>query len=168
MRKNLVWFLLIVIAVAIQATWLEAIRFRGVMPDIMLLLVVYFAMNMGSERAMWTGALGGIFQDVAANASLGHHVLCNVVVGYTVGRVGSRLVVDHPAVKAGVVFLAGLAHGTLYSFIGYVQDPQGGLIAPIMSTAVPAAFYTALMTPFVFVILDWSRSRYAPMPGGTN
>jgi len=168
MRKNIFWIILIIFAVAIQATWLEAIRIRGVVPDIVLLIIVYFALNDGEERAMWTGALGGVFEDVAADTALGHHVLCNVIVGYVVGRVGQRLVIDHPAVKAGMVFLAALGHGILFTFVAYVQQPELGVFYPVLSNVVPTAFYTAFITPVVFVMLDWSRKRYAPLPKGTS
>lgn len=165
MRKNALWLLLIVVAVALQATWVEAIGVRGVMPDLMLLLVVYFAVNDGDERAMLTGALGGVFQDVVTDKVLGHHVLCYVVVAFVVGRVGERLITDHPAVKVGLVFLSGIVMGLLFVAIGYVQDPGSSALYVILANVVPSAFYTAVLTPAVFLVLDRSRRRHAAMQG---
>jgi len=161
MRRNLWWAVVVVAAALIQTTWLDAIRLQGVLPDLTLLLVVYFAVAEGEERAMFTGALGGIYQDVAGDMVLGHHVLCNVVVGYVVGRVARRLILEHPVVKVGLVMCASLMHGVLYTSIQYVQTPGMSALHRLAATVVPEAFYTALVTPLVFVAL----ARMFPKPG---
>jgi len=150
MRRNLLWMVVVIAAALVQTTWLDAIRVEGVLPDLTLLLVVYFAVADGEERAMFTGLLGGVYQDVAGNALLGHHVVCHVLVGYFVGRVMRRIILDHPVVKVMLVMLASLSHGLLYVCIQYVQTPGMSAIHAIMATVVPGAFYTALATPVVF------------------
>ena len=159
---------MVVTAALMQTTWLDAIRVAGVKPNLTLLLVVYFAVNEGEERAMFTGVLGGIFQDVASRMTLGHHILCLVLIGYTVGRLTTRLITDHPAVTAGLVFLAGLINGLLYTAILYVQEPGLPAVRTIAAIVVPGAFYTALVTPFVFFLLDRPFRRNGAVTGGAN
>lgn len=167
MARNLWWAVVVVAAALIQTTWLDAIQLQGVLPDLTLLLVVYFAVTDGEERAMFTGLLGGMYQDVAGNSVLGHHVLCLVVVGYMVGRIARRLVLDHPVVKVGLVMIGSLAHGVLYTTVEYVQTPGKSAIHIIMTNVVPGAFYTALFTPVVFFVLSRYFSRHEPTQGGT-
>lgn len=159
MRRNIRWAAVTIVAALIQTTWLDAIRFQGVLPDLILLLVVYFAIADGEERAMFTAVLGGIYQDVAGNYSLGHNILCLAIVGYIVGRVSTRLIIENPAVKAGLVLLASIAHGVLFTFILYVQKPHISAVYTISASVVPGAFYTALLTPLVFLVLAWSFHR---------
>lgn len=150
MFYNLIWIVTVVVMALVQTTWPDFLTLQNVKPDLTLILVVYFAIADGEERAMLTGALGGIYQDVASKAVLGQNVLCLVIVGYAAGRLATRLVTGHPAVKAGLVFLAGLAQGVLLTCIYYVQDPGTLVIETILTVVVPASFYTALITPFVF------------------
>ena len=63
MMKNFKWVTSIVVAAVLQTTWPELLRLQGVTPDLTLLLVVYFAMTEGEERAMFTGVIGGIYQN---------------------------------------------------------------------------------------------------------
>jgi rod shape-determining protein MreD len=154
MRRNLLWAAIVIAASLIQMTWLDAIRIQGVLPDLTLLLVLYFAISDGEERAMFTGVLGGLCQDVTGNAVLGHNILCNVVVGYAMGRASRRLITEHPAVKVAVVFLATVIHGILFTCIQYVQTPYISATRTILATVLPGAFYTALATPVVFYVLD--------------
>lgn len=159
MWKNVLWVVVVIAAALVQTTWLDAIKLQGVLPDLPLLLIVYFAIADGEERAMFTGVLAGTYQDVAGNAVLGHHIVCNVVVGYIAGRVATRLITDHPAVKVGLVLCASLIHGLLYTGILYVQNPDVSAIDTLATSVIPGAFYTALLTPVVFFGLARSFHR---------
>lgn len=154
MLYNVLWIITVVVMALVQTTWPDFLTFQNVTPDLTLILVVYFAIAEGEERAMVTGALGGIYQDVASKAILGHNVLCLVVVGYAAGRLSTRLVTDHPAVKGGLVFLAGLAQGLLFVCIQYVRHPDTPVVESLLTVVVPASFYTALLTPFLFLALS--------------
>lgn len=153
LRKNLLWLATVVVMALVQSTWPGALKIQGVTPDLTLLLVVFFAAIDGEERAMLTGLIGGIYQDVASEAVLGHHVICLVIVGFMVGRLATRLITDHPAVRVGLVFVAGLVHGFIFTSIAYVQRPDLSALYTIGVAVVPAAFYTALFTPLVYFFL---------------
>lgn len=159
MKRNIFWAISVIVAALIQTTWLDAIKLEGVLPDLTLLFVVYFAIADGEERAMLTGMIGGIYQDVAGNYTLGHNVLCLVLVGYVVGRISTRLIVENPAVKALLVLLSAAANGILFTMILYVQKPQISAVYQFGTTVVPSAFYTAMLTPLVFFVLAWTFHR---------
>ena len=159
MRTNILWATLVVVTALIEARWPYALRIQGVVPQLVLVLVVYFAITEGEERAMFTGLLGGLFKDVAADTALGHYVLCLVVVGYFIGVMSKRLITDNPAVKAGAVFCASILHGLMYIAVDYIQRADAGNVYALLATVFPQAFYTALLTPVLFFVLS-----YAPMP----
>lgn len=159
MKKNILWLATVIVTALIQTTWLDLIKLQGVLPDLTLLLVVYFAIADGEERAMFTGLVGGVYQDVAGNNTLGHNVLCLVIIGYAVSRVSLRLITENPAVKAGLVLLAAFAHGFLFTVILYLQKPHISALYTIGTSVVPGAFYTAVLTPVVFLFLAWSFHR---------
>ena len=164
--KNVFWVIVLLVAALLQTAWPESLKLQEVMPDLSLLLVVYFAISEGEERAMMTGLFSGLYQDVASSAVLGHHILCLVLLAYLIGRLSTRLITEHPAIKAAFVLLAGFFQGGLFTLIQYVQEPAAGLFYPLLTSAIPTAFYTALITPFVFVALEWIFRRYEAPQGG--
>lgn len=166
MTKNLVWAVTVIATALVEATWLGRLRIQGAVPELTLLLVIFFALVDSEERAMFTGALGGIFQDVAANDVLGHHVLSLVVVGFATGKVSARLITDHPAVKVGMVFAASLLQGSLYTLVEYLQEPGFNALGAMITAVVPGAFYTALVAPIVLFFLERSFRRIYSVPGG--
>ena len=166
MRKTVLWLFVVILTALVQSAWLGAIRLGGVVPNLPLLLVVYFAVRDGEERAMFTGLIGGVFQDVAADATLGHHVLCNVVVGYLAARVSHRLVTEHPAVKAGLVLMAGFCNGLLDTLILYIQNPGLSATHEMLYVEIPSTMYSTLVTPVVFFFLTLAFGRRAVHAGG--
>ena len=166
MRKNVIWFVLTIVTALFHTKWPEALVFQQALPDLVLLLVVYLAVTEGEERAMFTGLIGGVYQDVAGNAVLGHHVLCLVVAAYVVGRISTRLITDHAAVRAGLVFCAGLIHGLLFALVAYVQQPAAGVVYPILTSVIPCAFYTAFITPLALLLLSWAFQGREALQGG--
>ncbi|MBI2423962.1 MAG: rod shape-determining protein MreD [Candidatus Hydrogenedentes bacterium] len=166
--KNIIWLVIIVVTAIVQSTWPDALKLQSVLPDLTLILVVYFAITQGVERAMFTGLLGGIYQDVSSHDVLGHHVFCLVIVGYVTGRFATRLVTEHPAIKMGLVFCAGVIHGALYTAIQYVQEPSVSVATTLVASVVPAAFYTCLISPFVIMGLMWTFQRPRGLSSGVT
>ncbi len=148
------WFGTIIAAALLQTNWPEFLKLQEVSPDIMLVLVVYFAIAYGEERAMMTALAGGIYLDVAINTALGHHVFCYVLTGYCCGRLLTRLITEHEAIKAGMVLAACFFNGILFIAIQYVQEPARGMLYPILTDAAPCAFYSAIVTPLVFLTVE--------------
>lgn len=161
-HKNIIWVVLAIATALIQTTWLAEENFRvmGVSPNLVLLVVIYFAITEGEERAMFTGVLGGLFQDVGSDSVLGHHILCYVVVGFLSGRIAVRLITQHPAVKVGLVCIAGTVDGILYSGIASVQNAQWMMFSDLKRIVIPATLYTALLTPVVFFLMDRLFHRF--------
>lgn len=166
MRIYLFWAVVTLLAAMIQTNWPGLLKFQEVTPDIILVCLVYFAIAFGEEWAMFTGLLGGLYLDVAVGTTLGHHVLCYVVTGYILGRLSTRLISEHAAIKAGAVFLAGGGWGILYTSIQYFQRPQSGMLQPLISNIIPTAFYSAILTPVVFLTLDRIFHRRDYLGGG--
>ncbi len=153
MGKNIVWAVLVIATALLETTLLDLIEIQGVVPDLTLLLVVFFAIVEGEERAMFTGLLGGVFQDVVLHRTLGHHVLGLVIVGYFVSRISTRLITEHPAVKMALVFSASVANGIIFTAVAYVQQPSISALHLLAASVVPESFYTAVVTPIAFILL---------------
>lgn len=165
MIRNLAWIVAIIIMALLQTNWPDILKLQNVVPDLMLALVVYLGLRESAERAMFTGVFGGIVLDVASNAVLGHHVLCLVIVGYLIAQLSRRIVSEHPAIKVGLVLGASLVNGVLYTIIQYIQNPNIPFVYMVISSVVPAAFFTALLTPLLFFVLGNSLHNRRLQPG---
>lgn len=154
MLKNIGWIIVITLAAILQTTWPDTLKLQGVAPDLTLLLVVYFAFHDGEERAMLSGLLGGLYLDVVGDFGLGHHVLSLAVVGYVAGKVSTRFITEHPAVKVASVFVSALIQGFLFTLIQEIRTPETAFFQDLLVFVVPGAFFTSIFTPIIFGVLQ--------------
>jgi rod shape-determining protein MreD len=81
--------------------------------DLVLVGVVFAALNWGPVAGMLAGTAGGLIQDVLSDDIVGTGGLAKTLTGFASGFVGSQLVVARPAARAGVVAAASVVHRLL-------------------------------------------------------
>lgn len=168
--RGLVALFLVSLAVVAQVTLFPHIAWRGVGPDLVLLVVVAAALVRGPEFAAVLGFTGGLVLDLAPPADhlAGRWVLALVVVGYLAGRLrptgrpSPTLVV---AVAAACSFLA----TSIFALTGILFDGGAGIgFAQMLEVILVALVWDVLLTPLVvppllaiFRRLEPARVSYA-------
>ena len=142
----------VVTAVLLQGTVLARLPLPGAAPDLVLVLVVAFALVEGSRSGMLVGFGAGLLADLASDAQLGRLALAYAVVGYLAGLVAddserSAVLPFATVAVAGVVALALYAgEGIL---LGDARITMSAFVRSLAST-VP---YSVVLTPFVVPVV---------------
>ncbi len=146
----LIFALLLGLALVLESTVLQFVRVAGVKPDLVLVLVVFYAIINGSREGAFWGFMGGLAQDFLSGYYLGMNTLSLTVIGYLVGLGHTRLFRENQFVLAGIAFLATLAveaiRYLLILSLGITVLPGEalwGLILPlgVYNAAVALLFY---------------------------
>lgn len=147
------WFVFLLCAAVVESSCLHIVAVSGARPDLVLLVVVNVALAYGPNRGMAIGAVGGLVQDVVGGGPIGVFLSGKVFLAYVSGKIGKRLVADHPIVMVVVVMLGSLMVSAV-SFVLLSFSAQGATAArAAISTAVPQAFYNGIVTPIWFVFM---------------
>lgn len=142
--------LLLGLALLLESTVLEFVRVAGVKPDLVLVLVVFYAIVNGPREGAFLGFLGGLAHDFLSGYYLGLNALAITAVGYVTGLGHTRLFKESLSVVAGVAFLATiLAEGIRYLLLLLLGvtilpgEAWWGLIVPVgvYNAAVALLFY---------------------------
>jgi len=150
---------IMLIGAVLQSVWLEDVRIFGGRPDLVLLLVVTWAIIRGLNEGMVWGLVGGIISDLLVGGPVGLWTVAMVVATFlagqpwvqTLGPTSIRLALMSAlgTLVAHTVFIA------LMGLLGYPVDP-----AWAYSTVVgPAALLNFILSPFSFVFLVWFHRR---------
>lgn len=120
----------VVVALALQVSFFPHLAVAGVVPDLVLLVVVAFALARGSREAMLLGFVAGLLLDLAppADHSVGRWALSLVLVAAVAGRVRTDERVSLPVVL-GTVAAA--------SFVGTSTFALSGLLVGEIALEVP-------------------------------
>lgn len=136
----LVLALLILISVLLQSTVFQYLQVAGVSPNLILVLVVLYAIFNGPRQGAVLGLVGGLAQDLLSGFCLGLNALSLAVTGYVVGLGHHTLFRESPWIMAALTFIATIGAETLnYLLIlslGVIIMPADAFFGVIIPLAV--------------------------------
>jgi rod shape-determining protein MreD len=92
--------------------------------DLVLVGVIYAALQWGAVAGMLAGTIGGLLHDVLSGGIAGVGGLAKTVVGFAAGGIGSQLVVAKPQGRMLIVAAASLAHRFILVGLQAMIDQQ--------------------------------------------
>ena len=149
----------IIVIVILETHWPSPLLFGRAKPDLMLLLVLYYAFSEGPTKAMGIGFFGGFLEDVFSVGPLGLNIFCKVLIGYTVGVIGTRLVTEHPIVMTIIVFFSTICQVALIVLLSFLYRDHVSVWFMFLHVGVPMAFYNSVLAPVSFYCADRLRAR---------
>ncbi|MGI9950877.1 rod shape-determining protein MreD [Moorellaceae bacterium AZ2] len=130
-------------ALILEATLLEFFKIAGVKPDLLLILLLFYALEAGAGRGAAVGLAYGLLEDLYVGRLLGLNALIKMLLGYVLGWGRDRLNVDNPLVPVSLAWGASLAAGVMFLLLG----PLGGMDYPwssgLITVILPASIYNA-------------------------
>jgi len=174
LRRFLLGAVTVVVALLLSVV-LTRLPLPGGAPDLLLVLVVAFALAEGPLSGTITGFVAGLLADLGADHELGRSALVYTLVGYAAG-----LVHDAPTFAAGlsgrrarspllplvVVAVAAAAGVTVYAAVGFLLGDDRVTLDAYTQSLVATVAYCVLLTPFVVPVigilvrrLDFDRLR---------
>jgi rod shape-determining protein MreD len=139
----------------IQATLLSQINLWGARPDLMLLVVLAWAVVRGTDEGAVWGFIGGLVVDLLSGGSLGAMALALLVVAFLAGQSWGQGLGPSVARLLLLAFLSVVAYHLVLLVVlvwaGHTVDWGFALV----QVAGPSALLNALLAPFVQRPLAW-------------
>ena len=95
--------------------------------DLVLVGVVFVALQSGPVAGMLAGTIGGVMLDLMSGGLVGVGGLLKTIVGFAAGLMGTRLVVAKPYARALIVGAATLLHSFLSLGLQAAIDKWSGI-----------------------------------------
>lgn len=153
----------VVTALLLQTTVLARLPLPGGVPDLLLVLVVGFALAEGPRSGALTGFAAGLLSDLGADHELGRSALVYALVGYLVGLLHE----DRPRsvlLPIGAVTVAAAGAVSGYALEGLLLgDPRIGwsLYWPAL---LGTTAYSVVLAPLVVPLVGALVRRLDPEP----
>jgi len=90
--------------------------------DLVLVGVVFVALQSGAVAGMLAGTVGGLLHDLLSGGVVGVGGLVKTLVGYAAGALGTQFVVAKAHARALIVALATVAHSLMAAGLRAVMD----------------------------------------------
>src|SRR4051794_16421201 len=150
-----IYLILVYIAIGLQVGAGAFMRFGAGMPNLVLLAVIFIAINAPRDAAL-LGAFGiGVMQDLVSLQPLGLHALAYSLVAMFVVSTQELVYRGHPATNFSLGLIGGLLAGAVELIHGWIRGPR-----VLMSEVFLSALLTAVAAPFVLGLLHLARRSF--------
>jgi rod shape-determining protein MreD len=141
----------VITALLLQATVIERLPLPGAAPDLVLVLVIAFALAEGPMSGMTTGFVAGLLADALSAHEMGRLALAYALAGYVTGQLQED---DHSSLQPfGAVFLGALTWLGAYAAEGVLLGDVHLSIHAVGRVALSAVPYDVVLTPFVVPLI---------------
>ena len=134
MINKTIIFLLILLAVVLQFSILPEIYFKGAVPNLALVLVVFWVAQEGFEGAFSKVLVLGLLFDILAFRTVGITIICFILVAFGVSSFSKRFLVAHKTWRLSMllvmVFFATIFNNILFSFLTNIESYLRSLNLP--------------------------------------
>ncbi len=141
---KIIWPVLLLALLVIQT------RIRGVKPDLVLLAVIFAALERGPASAAITGFAAGLFQDAQTQSLVGTHAFCNVLVGSGLAVFARNFYSERPGFQFLMVFAATAAAQLLFLATGWLTGQPPPLDSGAAAVIIRVATYNTVLALPVF------------------
>lgn len=155
--------LLLTVAVVLQVTVLSRLPLPGATPDLVLVVVVAWALSRGSIEGSIVGFAAGLLLDLAPPSAgpLGLSALVLAVVGYLVGKLADDAQ-RSAAAPLVIVAAASVFSLLLWSALAALLGDEGVTWPALGGQLLGQALYTVVLTPFVLPVVQTLLTRFEP------
>ena len=158
MKSSLLFLLAGFLVVLLQTTFLHLLPLGPIVPDLILVLCVYWGLNHPTVGAVLGSFLLGYSVDVFSSPVLGLNAFAMSLVFLAVYLSSRCIWIHNPLLSAAVVFLASWIKGAALIMVGTLFLAVDGLWMGVLKYIFLEALIAAMLAPAVFSLLRRGQS----------
>ena len=147
MIKVILWIILSFVAIALQST-----LFKGPRPDLLLILVCFYALKHDVLSSLLFGAISGLILDVSNGFIVGSAVISKAITGYVVVSVKQIIYRWGIVIHFFIIFISAVIDYFIFLIFLNTFNPLSNYYRPLESIFMDIAyttFFGLLLFPFV-------------------
>lgn len=137
------------LSLVLESTIFNEIMIAGVKPDLILIIVILYAIFYGPREGAVVGLFLGLLEDLFLAKYVGINALTKFFIGLIIGSLEKRIYKENFLVPTIALLFGSLIHGLLFIFISNIVGYPLG-INSIIYMVIPVAIYNTCFAPFVY------------------
>ena len=144
---------MITIAYILQSTVLQYIEIGHVKPNLIIMIVIYYALLRGNVEGAVAGFIGGMVIDIFGGKIFGVYALIGMYVGISAGYFNKRFFKENYFVLMFFMFIFTFAHELLFYFTYYFLWGETHIVFALKNIIMPVSIYNAVLALPIFGII---------------
>ena len=145
----------------IQLTVVPLIAIAGVIPDLVLISLVYYSISRDQFYGTVLGGTYGVFLDLITGSLLGSSMLSKTIAGFTAGYFSTETKKEiniTTYIFSLIVFICALIDSIIFSFFS-AFDVQTNIFKLLFEQALLPSLYTAMVS-VLFIFSPFRRRKF--------
>lgn len=143
--RSLILVLLPFLAIFLQSTLFRAIPIQGVVPDLLLILVIFYAVFNGSSKGAMYGVACGLWEDLYLGRMIGVNAISKGITAFILGRMQGNVYQDNLMVGLIGVVTGTVINAMLLFIISMVAIPGLGLDRALLADLLFQGIYNIVI-----------------------
>jgi len=143
--KTIIWLVVIVVTIIIQSTLLPLIAIKGICPDILLVIVISYALLSGKDKGVGMGFFAGLLQDLAFGSIFGINTLSKIATGYICGLAERKVFKEHVLLPVAATAVATVFNGLVMFMVLFMLGHKVDVGSAIINNLVPLVGYNVII-----------------------
>lgn len=149
----------IVIGYVLQSTVIGMIPYLNVVPNLLLIITMTFAVLRGRREGMAVGLVCGLLQDISGGGLIGFYALIYLYIGYMNGLLSRFLTEDQLLVPLGLC-VADEAFYSIYVYVfHFLLQRKLDFVQYFTGTIMSELVITLIFTIFVYGLLMYLNEK---------
>jgi rod shape-determining protein MreD len=157
--RFIVLALLPLLAIFFQSTLFASYSIKGVVPDLVLVFAIFYALLNGAGKGARYGLLCGLLEDLYTGRFIGMNAVSKSVTAYIIGRMQHRVFTENVAVGILGVVIGSLLNAVLLLIIALVYFTAFNLTISFLINALYQVIYNVLLTTPIYLWYYQSSKR---------
>lgn len=157
--RFIVLALLPLLAIFFQSTFFANYSIKGVVPDLVLVFVIFYALLNGADKGARYGLLCGLLEDLYTGRFIGMNAVSKSVTAYIIGRMQHRVFTENVAVGIFSVIIGSLLNAFLLLIMALIYFAAFNLTINFLIDALYQVVYNVLLTTPIYLWYYQSSKR---------
>ncbi len=157
--RYLIMTVLFFISLILQSTLFSHLTVAGVKPDLVLILVIFYALLHGPKEGVFIGLVGGLLQDLMFGQNIGMNALAKLITGYAFGVLERKIYKENLLIPIFALFLGTFLNETVLYFIRLAKGAPINYFTYVRSVIFSTAIYNSCLAPFIYERLFKSSQK---------
>lgn len=152
-KRFAVAFILVILSFVLQTTVFSWLSFSGIIPNIMLILTVTYAIMKGDSVGIIIGFFCGLLADVFFGTFIGLNAIFYMFIGFFNGKFHQVFYEDDVKLPLVLIFTSDLLYGLSYYVIMFLLRSRFDFSFYFLKIILPEVIYTIAITLIYYPIL---------------
>lgn len=154
-KKILVTIVIVIISFLLQTTLFQNLRVAGVLPNLMLLVVVFISFLNGVYYGMTVGISVGILIDFLYGSLIGINMLAFLLIGYFSGMLNRLYRRGNYLIPLGLVVISEFVYTIVTYLTDYLLRGRLNIGYYLGKVMFPEIVYTLVVGILIYGIICW-------------